>query len=254
MQGISGPNKMNITIKPYPFGLPEHRKTCDPLVSYLYFCSYYLTTLLSFKPLNPLIHDDKTLRACDPSSTVKLFAPLLVLTAGTGGMMTAHSACELQNHWLYCPPIQVESSASRAIDKYSPAEHVANIRDVFGLNMSDLASLLGVTRPTAYAWLEGQEPKAEATKRIQQLSCTADEIKKMNLSRLDKLVHRPILDGRSLFDLLKSDEEPLTAIVALKSLAAKEAQIRREPKGSGKRLRSLGDVLGESSVAIYERS
>ena len=67
-------------------------------------------------------------------------------------------------------------------------------------------------------------------------------------------MHRPSLDGRSLFDLLKAGEDPLEAIATLKAIAAKEAQTRREAKGSGKRLRSLDDVLGESSVAIHERS
>jgi hypothetical protein len=37
----------------------------DPLVSYRYFCSYPITILLVFKPLNPLIHNDKTVRADD---------------------------------------------------------------------------------------------------------------------------------------------------------------------------------------------
>jgi transcriptional regulator with XRE-family HTH domain len=120
--------------------------------------------------------------------------------------------------------------------------------------MSDLASVLGVTRPTVYAWLAGQEPKGEAVIRIQQLSCAADKFNQANIIRLDKLVHRPILNGRSLLDMLKADEDPVEALATLKVIADKEAQTRREPKGAGKHLRSLDDVLGESSVAIYERS
>jgi DNA-binding transcriptional regulator YiaG len=55
-----------------------------------------------------------------------------------------------------------EENDEQEVDTRSSAEHVANIRDVFAINMSDLASVLGVTRPTAYTWLEGQEPKPEA--------------------------------------------------------------------------------------------
>jgi len=186
-------------------------------------------------------------------AAIKLVAPLLVLTAGTGGIMTPHSAAEL-NRWLYNPYIHIEPSKSNKVDMSSPAEHVANIRDVFAINMSDLASILGVTRPTVYAWLEGQEPKGEAVIRIQQLSCTADKFKRENIIRLDKLVHRPILNGRSLLDMLKTDVDPTAALATLKVIADKEAQTRREPKGAGKHLRSLDDVLDESSVAIYERS
>jgi DNA-binding transcriptional regulator YiaG len=188
------------------------------------------------------------------STAVKVFVPLyLSFTAGTGGIMTAHST-EVLNRWVYDPRIHVEPSAQKNADTRSPAEHVANIRDVLAINMSDLAAVLRVTRPTAYAWLEGQEPKPEAVMLIQRLSRAADEIKRANITRIDKLMHRPVLDGRSLLDILKADEDPLKALGPLKAIAKKEAQTRREPKGSGKRLRSLDDVMGESSVAIYERS
>lgn len=185
-------------------------------------------------------------------AAIKLVAPLLVLTAGTGGIMTAHSTAEL-NRWVYDPRIHVEPKATQ-VDTRSPAEHVANIRDVFAVNMSDLASVLGVTRPTVYAWLTGQEPKGEAVIRIQQLSRAADKFNQANITRLDKLVHRPILNGRSLLDLLKTDEDPIAALPTLKAVADREAQTRREPKGAGKHLKSLNDVLQESSVSIYERS
>ncbi|NJM77454.1 MAG: hypothetical protein HC852_18815 [Acaryochloridaceae cyanobacterium RU_4_10] len=146
--------------------------------------------------------------------------------------------------------MHVEPSVQKQVDTRSPAEHVANIRDVFGINMSDLASILSITRPTAYAWLEGQEPKPEAILRIQRLSRTADEVKQMNMIRLDKLIHRPILDGRSLLERLRVDEDLSPALAELKAIADKEKQTRRQSKGSGKHLRSLDEVLSESSVPI----
>jgi len=146
--------------------------------------------------------------------------------------------------WFGC--IHVEPSRAKQTDIRSPAEHVANIRDVFAISMSDLASVLGVTRPTVYAWLAGQEPKGEAVICIQQLSRAADKFNQANIIRLDKLVHRPILNGRSLLDILRTDEDPVEALATIKAIADKEAQTRREPKGEGvgKQLRSLDDVLG----------
>ena len=187
------------------------------------------------------------------SPHIALGVHLLIWTAGTGGIMTAHSTAEVLNRFHY-PRIHVEPSRAKQIDTRSPAEHVANIRDVFAINMSDLASVLGVTRPTVYAWLAGQEPKGEAVIRIQKLSRVADQFNRANIIRLDKLVHRPILNGRSLLDILKTDEDPVADLATLKAIADKEAQTRREPKGSGKNLRSLDDVLSESSIAVYERS
>ena len=199
--------------------------------------------VLSIKPKNtPNTH-----------SAIIIMAPLLIMTAGTGGVITPQSMAEGLNRF-HDPRIHVEPSRAKQTDMRSPAEHVANIRDVLSVSMSDLASVLGVTRPTAYAWLEGQEPKTEAVMHIQRLSGIADEINRANIIRLDKLVHRPILNGRSLLDILKTDEDPVAALVALKVIADKEAQTRREPKGGGKHLRSLDDALGEFSVAIDERS
>jgi DNA-binding transcriptional regulator YiaG len=193
-------------------------------------------------------------RGAKAGTAVQAFFPLfLSFTAGTGGIMTAHST-EMLSRWIHTPYIHVERSVSKTVDTRSPSEHVANIRDVFDMKMSDLAAVLGVTRPTAYAWLEGQEPKPEAVTRIQQLSHAADAIRQASIPRLDKLIHRPVLNGRSLLDILKTDEDPLKVLATLKEIADKEVQSRREPKGAGKHLRSLDDVLGDSSVAIHERS
>jgi transcriptional regulator with XRE-family HTH domain len=215
--------------------------------------------MVTVNPLNGNLRSDNLtniarFRSIESGTAVKIVAPLLLsFTAGTGGMMTAHST-EVLNRWIYTPKIHVEYPIFKNVDTRSPADLVANIRDGFAISMSDLAAVLGVSRPTAYAWLEGQEPKQEAMMRIQGLSRAADEFSHANITRLDKLVHRPILDGRSLLDLLKADEDPLLALSKLREIGEKESLTRRESKGSGKHLRSLNDVSSESSVGIYERS
>jgi transcriptional regulator with XRE-family HTH domain len=186
------------------------------------------------------------------SSITTLAVQLFIWTAGTGGLMTPHSTAEVLNRTYY-PRIHVEPSRVQQVDIRSPAENITNIRDVFAINMSDLASILGVTRPTVYNWLAGQEPKAEAIIRVEKLSRIADEFGRANIIRLDKLMNRPILNGRSLLDIFKTDEDPLTALATLKAIADKEAQTRSEHKGSGKYLRSLDDVLGEFSITTAER-
>ncbi len=185
---------------------------------------------------------------------VRSIAPWMVMVAGTGGLMTINSAAKMPE---YCcvnnSRIHIEGSRStiKKTDIRSTAEHIANIRDVLAINMSDLATVFAVTRPTIYAWLEGrQEPKPEAVKRIQQLSSAADVFGQANIKRLDKLLQRPILDGRSLLDMLKANEDPLAVLPLVKEISEKEAKTRREQKGSGKHRRSLDDVLGESSITI----
>jgi transcriptional regulator with XRE-family HTH domain len=187
-------------------------------------------------------------------SGITAMIPLCIWTAGTGGFITAHSAAEILNR-IHDPRIHVErSSINLSVDTRSPAEHVANIRDALEISMSDLASVLGVTRPTAYAWIEGQEPKTESVRKIEQLSRIADEINRANIIRLDKLVHRQLSDGRSLIDLLRTGEDLTDCLTTLKLISKKEAKTRQESKGSGQNLRSLDDVLDEFSIVVEERS
>jgi hypothetical protein len=184
---------------------------------------------------------------------VTSMAPFIVMMAGTGGLMTVDSALKMSECCLVKTIIHVEEfrPVIEKIDTRSTAEHLANIRDVFAINMSDLAGVLTATRPTIYAWLEGQDPKKpETVRHIQQLSNFADEFRQANIQRLDRLLQRPILEGRSLLDMLKANEDPLVALPLLKEIGDKEAHTRRKSKGSGKNLRSIDEVLGESAVSI----
>jgi DNA-binding transcriptional regulator YiaG len=187
------------------------------------------------------------------STALGLFLPLL-LTPGSGGSITPHSIEKLERYYSHSI-IHVEHSTAKNVDTRSSAEHVANIRDVLAINMSELASILRSTRPTVYAWLEGrQEPKAEAAVNIRRLSHVADRIKLANVIQLDQLIRRPVVNGRSLLDIIKVNDDPSDILQVLKSISEKEAKTRSESKITGKKLRSLDDVSSEFSVAIHERS
>lgn len=176
--------------------------------------------------------------------------PFFLIVPGTGGLMTIQST-EALSHWLYIPQIHIEHSTPHNIDTRSPAEHIANIRDVLKINMSDLATVFGVSRPTVYAWQEGQEPKSDAVKHIFRISQAADKIRNININRIDKLLTRPVFNGHSLIDLLKTEDNLSDAIFSLKKIADREEQRRKQPKGSSKYLRPLEEVSQESSSAIF---
>ncbi len=186
-------------------------------------------------------------------NTVHALVPIILsFTAGTGGAITTHGMENL-NLWVYAPCVHVEHASSRGIDRRTPAERVALIRDAFALNMSELATVLGVSRPTAYAWLDGQEPKPEAIQEIQRISELAEQLLAMGVHRVDKLIRRPIFGSKSLIDKLKEREATVDDLVVLKDLAYKEAQSRRRAKGSGKARRSISDVSEDRSILAYNR-
>lgn len=143
-----------------------------------------------------------------------------------------------------------ESNKPAAEPGRSPAEELQYIRQHLCLNMSDLALLLGVSRPTAYAWLDGDEPKEDNYHSIVRLSRIAEQFERLHLANLEKLLRRPVFDGRSLLDKLKASEEIGDCIPVLQNLASKEASARSRLKGSGKSPDNQG--LSNLSTPIYE--
>jgi transcriptional regulator with XRE-family HTH domain len=206
------------------------------------------------KPPRPVYYSCPMSNGLGKNHLDRLFVSLAYMAVGTGGSITPYGMAEWSRRTcrqnLHPLISVVESPSPTKIVVRTLAEHITNVRDGFAISMSDLASILGITRPTAYAWLRGDEPKPEKVPRIQRLSEIADRVKEMNISRIDKLMHRPLSDGRSLFDVLKAEEDPSDLLVSLQALAAKEAETRQKPKGSGKNLRSLDDALGDFSVPI----
>ena len=68
-----------------------------------------------------------------------------------------------------------ESSVALSIIEPTVRAQVRSVLVYFGLSKSYLAKLLGITRPTLYAWLDGHiEPKSENTRRLVALASLVD--------------------------------------------------------------------------------
>ena len=176
----------------------------------------------------------------------------LLLTPGTGGAVTAQGMDQL-GRWVHNPSIRIEHRTRNKTETRSPADQVSSIRATYGLNMSELANLLGVTRPTAYAWLNGQEPKADSIIHIHRLSSAIRDIEELNIPRIDRLIRRPIFEGRSLIDKIKANENIFESLATIKALAEKEAKARLTQKGSGRSNRSIDEVGSDVSSPSYDR-
>ena len=92
------------------------------------------------------------------------------------GIITSN--CTIISSFLgeYSSPILVRVAphdAGVSISSSEPPVHaqVRSVLEYFGLSKSDLAKILGITRPTLYAWLDGHiEPKSENTRRLVALA------------------------------------------------------------------------------------
>lgn len=195
------------------------------------------------------ILDETTITFAESESANPDYVSVDSMLVGTGGIERPRlqSNFEPKIH----PPVlhgeQAESVNSVAIP---PAELLTSIRSALKLNMSDLASVLGVSRPTVYAWLDGETPSPENHRVITRLKGVADEVESIGIERIDKLLKRPIFGGASFLDKLKAQEATREQLQILKRLGDKEEAARRTRKGPGKSLSNEG--LLEHSTPYYE--
>ncbi len=113
----------------------------------------------------------------------------------------------------------------------SICEQLAAIQKVLGLNRLALASVLQVSRPTLYEWLNSK--KSTLHKKNQERLDSLYEISKKwkckNLGLVNGYLHKPIGAAQhSLFSLLKSDELNISEIN--KSLTEIETFITKKQK------------------------
>jgi transcriptional regulator with XRE-family HTH domain len=162
-------------------------------------------------------------------ATISLYGALV---AGTGGVFANVNATELPN-WTNHPiveiralPITLEAASQLAP---SVAEQLQLIRNGFGLKMSELAQIFGVSRQAAYSWLGGTIPKPELVARIWALSKSADQVRGIGVKGLENFLHRPLLqDGRTLFAILLEGSQVDEVVIALRHTASLEAQVRSQ--------------------------
>lgn len=95
----------------------------------------------------------------------------------------------------------------------SAPERVARIRASLGLNVSETARVLGVQRPTIYAWLADQSrPQRSHWLRLIAIEEVAAAWMRLSALPVGDEVRRPAIDGRALVDLLADDPLPVGLI------------------------------------------
>jgi DNA-binding transcriptional regulator YiaG len=92
----------------------------------------------------------------------------------------------------------------------SPAALLAEIRSSLGLNIADLARVVGVERPTIYAWMSGRSTpqKANALRVVRILDVAAHWQRRSDMPLGDR-GRVPGPDERSIVDLMALDPLPV---------------------------------------------
>lgn len=172
------------------------------------------------------------------------------MIAGTGGVYTSTN---LPLVWAAHQNqiIQVRGYRTKRSQILCVSQHLIGIREMFGLTMTELALALGVSRPTAYSWINGIEPKEPGAKAlIDRLSKHVDALRNFGIAKLDTLARQPLTNGQSLVDILKARKDPANEIFSRKFSVASvlgRSQIKRDfgPTSKVRRVR-----IDEISVPV----
>lgn len=105
--------------------------------------------------------------------------------------------------------MEPESSHQIEKDRLALGECPSFIKNTFGLNVTDFSKILGISRPTAYKYLDGDIPdnSGEAIEQLYSLAKLWE--KKVGNSKLGMEFKRPY-EGRSLYELLATGEYNLS--------------------------------------------
>lgn len=133
----------------------------------------------------------------------------LGLAVGTGGVVTVPTIAELARNMQSTSVVwQCLTPARRSGEEaLTPAEQVLTIQQTLSLTLSDLASVLKVSRPTIYKWLRREAlPHAQNVARIGEIFKAMKRWRTYSDGRPREHVRAPIVGGESVVDLLSSDQ------------------------------------------------
>lgn len=135
-----------------------------------------------------------------------------ILSIATAGLLWGISGTfQNSNHEL----ILTNSQLKQAIDNSSPfgsshiltaKQQLLQIKNNLGLNISEMAAIFLVSRPTIYEWLESIEPRRRHQERLNTIYQICNFWIEQKIGRLGSLLHKPLnVENDTLFKLLTKE-------------------------------------------------
>lgn len=144
------------------------------------------------------------------SVTLRSIAAYSVGTAllvGTGGALdfseykkwSEHLSSRVSFHL-----VETENMSDSILDTRQIEDHLANIKAVLKLSITDLADMFNVSRQAFYKWQSGEtSPEEGNSEAIVNVSKIADKFRVAGVNRAGYMLKMKIYDNRSLIDLVK---------------------------------------------------
>ena len=133
-------------------------------------------------------------------------------------------------------PVELEVSASQR-----RVNRLVAIQATFGLPVQTLASVLGISRPALYKWLDADDdvqPQAENRERLMAVERIAQQWRGRSVSPLSSVAHEPLENGGTVVAMLAAEVLDEGAVVgALDELAQR---LQGKPKSLSQKMAEAG--------------
>lgn len=192
---------------------------------------------------------------CDSTGIATTRTPLWVtgfcaaaLFVGTGGSIAAAPTSTVIGEanpaptGAICSIECIPPSIREEQDDTAPTEVLSLLQHYLSLNLTDLAAVLHVSRPTIYSWMRDESaPQAYNVERIRQLARLTKFWSGLSRKPLGSHLRTPVLNGLSLFDLLS--QEQINMWFARKALVSCSVVVEQD--GSRPRAKSAVEIARE---------
>ena len=151
----------------------------------------------------------------------------VALLVGTGGQATSDYYRQ-RGVKGYALAACASAPDTRALPIRTPAEDLAHIRAILQPSVTDLASALGVSRQAVYDWNQGKPVAPANAARLAGLAKAADVLSREGLTTTGSVLRRPIIAGKSLFDIVRDGGAAEDAARKLLEIVRREQQQREK--------------------------
>jgi DNA-binding transcriptional regulator YiaG len=156
-----------------------------------------------------------------------VMAATLLVGAGTGAYLNPFpSVQQTRSNATF-----FSASSNPVIDvtlARTPAEDISHIRDVLSLGVSNLASMLGVSRQAVYNWLNGEQPVSEHSAKLHELAQVADLLAEFGTPISGAVLKRKVIRGKTLFEAISEGGSARGSAQILAQILRREQEQRNQ--------------------------
>lgn len=132
-------------------------------------------------------------------------AAFVIALTGTGSNFSINNH-EYWNTLARNRGISLIEATTQSFNQISTVEMLQAIQGRFSLSTTEFAERLGITRQGFYKWLSGSEPGPGNVAKIKSLFNCAEKFNGLEFLKIHELVRVKVFSGKSLLDLVFTDQ------------------------------------------------